>query len=187
LGFSKYKSFVKRGFQDLSIQRWEPQEFENVTHRRDKWIWRPGHFEKVHALAVNREILTQAVDDYECIIRYFSPHMEPLVVLIGDGITIHKAWNDFKAYEGDWRELPPRGQFTKVSTGPFTPVSEENLVYEMYVKSEMIHRFETEAQHYDDYNAPFICVRGCWLPPGVKVPECGRWPDDWDGWVRAIQ
>jgi hypothetical protein len=38
-------------------------------------------------------------------------------------------------------------------------------------------RFEKEEEDYKDYTALFFCVRGCWLPPGVKIPECGRWPD----------
>jgi hypothetical protein len=41
LDFSKHYSFVKPGFECLSIQRWEPQEFEDTTNRSDKWIERP--------------------------------------------------------------------------------------------------------------------------------------------------
>lgn len=79
----------------------------DVTDRSDKWIGRPRHFKKVHALAINRELLTQMIDDYECTIRHFFPRLELLVVLIDDGIVIHEAWDsDFKAYEGDWGESP---------------------------------------------------------------------------------
>lgn len=80
----------------------------------------------------------------------------------------------------------PRVQFTKVSTGPFTPVSEGNVAYETYVKREMTEHFKREEDDYEDYIAPFISVRGCWPPPGVEVPECGRWPNDWCGWACAI-
>jgi hypothetical protein len=191
LDFSTHYSFVKPELEYFSIQRWEPQEGVEISDESDKWIGRPGHFEKVHALAVNREVLTQTNDDYECIIRHFFPHLELLIVLIDDGVPIHEAWDvkedDFKAYESDWGDYPPRWEFTRASTGPFTPVSDVNVDYENYVKSRMMERFEAEGRDYKKYKAPFISVRGCWLPPGVKVRECGRWPDDWDGWVRAIQ
>jgi hypothetical protein len=66
--------------------------------------------------------------------------------------------------------------FIEASTGPFTPISSVNLDYEKYVKSQMILRFEKEQRDYKEYKAPFISVRGCWLPPGVEVLECGCWP-----------
>ena len=184
-------SFIKPEYTYLSIQRWDPQEEEEISDESDKWMGRPVHFEDVTALAINREVLTQTFDDYECIIRHFFPHVKLLIVLIDDGITIHEAWDvkegDFKAYESDWGDFCPRWNFTRASTGPFTCVSDENEDYETYVEKQMIKRFQREQDDYKDYNAPLINVRGCWLPPGVEIPECGRWPDDWDGWVRAIQ
>jgi hypothetical protein len=145
LDFSTHYSFVKPEFEYLSIQRWEPQEFEDVTDRSDKWIGRPRHFEKVHVLAVNREVLTQTIDDYECIIRHFFPYLELLVVLIDDDVVIHEAWdNDFKAYEGDWGDFQPRWEFTRASTGPFTSVSNVNVDYERYVKKQIIERLKRE-------------------------------------------
>ena len=177
LDFSTQYSFIKPEFKHLSIQRWEPYEFERVTDQSDKWIGRPRHFEKVQALAVNREVLIQTTDDYECIIRHFFPHLELLVVLIDDDVVIHEAWdNDFKTYEGDWGHFQPRWAFTRASTGPFTSVSDVNVDYERYVKKQIMERLKREKKDYKDYNAPFISVRACWLPPGAEVPECGRWP-----------
>jgi hypothetical protein len=55
------------------------------------------------------------------------------------------------------------------------------MVYETYVKREMMEYFKKEENDYEDYTTLFVNMRGCWPPPGVEVPECGRWPDDWDG------
>jgi hypothetical protein len=102
--------------------------------------------------------------------------------------VIHKAWdNDFKAHKGDWGEVSLRYQFTRVSTGPFTPVSKGNMDYEAYIKREMIEHFKKEENDYEGYIAPITSVRGCWPLPGVEVPECGRRPNDWDRWVRILQ
>jgi hypothetical protein len=190
LDFSTSYSFVRPEFRFVSVQQWEPQEEMEITDESDKWLGRPENFEKLYALAVNREVLTQTDDDYECIIRHFFPRLELLIVLIDDGIPIREAWDvkedDFKAYESDWAARQPRVEFTSSSTGPFTPVSDVNLDYEKYVKNRMVLHFQTEQRNYEEYKAPFISVRGCRLPPDVEVPECGRWPDGWEGWVRSI-
>jgi hypothetical protein len=49
----------------------------------------------------------------------------------------------------------------------------------------MKERFEREEKDYKDYITLALCVMGCWLPPGVEIPECGRWPDDWTRRVRT--
>ena len=139
-------------------------------------------------MAINREVLTQTKD--ECIIRHFLPSLKLLIVLIDDGIAIDKAWdiknNDFEVYEGDWGEFPPRWEFTRECTRPFTIVSTENMRYKEYIKMHMKKRFEREEEDYKDYTALAVCVMGCWLPPGVEVSECGRRPDNWPRNVRTL-
>lgn len=143
----------------------------------------------VSALAINREVLTQTWDDYECIIRHFFPSLKLLVVLVDDAIAIEHVWdvknNDFGGYEGDWGEFPPRWEFTRESTGPFTIVSNANMRYKEYIQMQMKRRFEREEEDYKQYTTPALYIMGCWLPPGIEIPECGRWPDDWTGWVRT--
>jgi hypothetical protein len=185
LNFSE--GFAQPNFQ-VSIKRWDSQD-EEVSDESNKWIGKPRFFEKVHTLAINREVLTQTWDDYECIIRHFFPHLKLLVVLIDDGIMIDEVWdiknNDFEAYEGDWGEFPPRWEFTRGSTGPFTVIFTENMRYKEYIEIQMEKHFKREEEDYEDYITLALCVMGCWLPPGVEIPECGRWPDDWTGWVRT--
>ena len=65
--------------------------------------------------------------------------------------------------------------------GPFSTVSPVNMRYEKYIEAEMGKRFEKEEEDYEDYTAPFFCVGGCRLPPGIKILECGRSPDGWTG------
>lgn len=172
------RGFAKR----TSVLWWDSQDENEVS---DIWIGRPRDFEKVQALAINREVLTQSTIDYQCVIRHFFPRLKLLVVLVDDEVTINAAWkirNDkFEVYEDDWRESFPRWDFTRASTGPFSPVSPMNMRYEKYIEAEMGSRFEKEERDYEDYTAPYFCVRGCWLPPGVKIPECGRWPQGWTG------
>jgi hypothetical protein len=172
-----------KGFSKRSGISWlDPHDGEGVS---DTWIGRPQDFERIQALAVNREVLTQSTSDYECVIRHFFPHLALLIVLIDDDITIEAVWkiqNDkFDVYEDDWRESFPRWDFIRASTGPFSVVSPVNMRYEKYIKAEMGKRFGKEEKDYEEYTAPFFCVRGCWLPPGVEIPECGRWPDDLTG------
>jgi hypothetical protein len=61
-----------------------------------------------------------------------------------------------------------------------------NVDYERYVKKQIMERLKREKNDYKDYNAPFISVRGCWLPPGAEVPECGRAGLDDVDWVRPL-
>ncbi|KIM93136.1 hypothetical protein OIDMADRAFT_61922 [Oidiodendron maius Zn] len=176
-----------KGFTTGSSILWsDPSDGDEDS---DIWIGRPRDFEKVQALAINREVLTQSTNDYECVIRHFFPRLELLIVLVDDGITINAAWkiqNDkFEVYEDDWRESFPRWDFTRSSTGPFSTVSPANMRYEKYIEAEMEKRFKKEERNYEDYTVPFFCVRGCWLPPGIKIPECGRWPDGWTGGARV--
>jgi hypothetical protein len=186
LDFYDNKGFDRRRFQG-SIQRWDPQD-EDVSTESNKWIGRPQSFEMVSILAINREVLTQTWDDYECIIRYFFPSLKLLVVLVDDAIAIEYVWdiksNDFEVYEGNWGEFPPYWEFIRGSTGPFTIISIENMRYKEYIEIQMEKRFKREEEDYKDYIAPSICIMGYWLPPGVDIPECGRWPDDWTGRVR---
>jgi hypothetical protein len=176
------RGFAKRS----STLWWDPQDEDDVS---DIWIGRPRDFEKIQSLAINREVLTQSTNDYQCVIRHFFPRLKLLVVLVDDGVPINAAWkirNDkFGVYEDDWRESFPRWDFTRASTGPFSTVSSVNMRYEKYIEAEMGKRFEKEEDYYDDYTTPFFCVRGCWLPPGVEIPECGRWPDGWTGGTRG--
>jgi hypothetical protein len=65
----------------------------------------------------------------------------------------------FEVYEDDWEESFPRWDFTRASTGPFTVVSAENMGYEKYIEVEMAKRFKNEEKDYEDYTAPFFCVR----------------------------
>ena len=168
------KSFTKRS----SVPCGDPRDGGDVS---DIWTGRPRGFDEVQALAINREVLTQSTNDYQCVIRHFFPHLKLLIVLVDDEVTINAAWNirndKFEVYEDDWRESFPRWDFMRASTGPFSTVSPVNRPYEKYIEAEMGKRFEKEEEDYNDYTAPFFCVRGCWLPPGVKIPECGRWPD----------
>jgi hypothetical protein len=124
-------------------------------------------------LAINREVLTQTEDDYECIIRHFFPRLKLLIVLIDDGIVIDDAWeiknNDSGVYEDDRGDSPPHWEFMRESTGPFTIVSNKNTRYKEYIEMQMAKRFEREEKDYKDYTAPALCVMGCWLPPGVEI------------------
>jgi hypothetical protein len=101
--------------------------------------------------------------------------------LIDDGVAINKAWdvenNDFKEYESDWFDYPPRRHFTEESTGPFTIVSEKNTCYKKYIEMDIEKRFKREDQDYIGYTAPALHVIGCRLSPGLKIPICGRYPD----------
>jgi hypothetical protein len=92
----------------------------------------------------------------------------------------------FEVYEGDWGEFPPRWEFTRECTGPFTIVSTENMRYKEYIEMHMKKRFEREEEDYKDYTALALCVMGCWLLSGVEIPEYGRWPDDWSRRVRTL-
>ena len=187
--FLKHLDFSRdgKGFaKHSSIPWWDHQEGDGTS---DAWIGRPRHFEKIQALAVNREVLTQSMRDYEYIIRHFFPHLGLLIDLIDDGITINAAWkiqnNKFEVYEDDWRDSFPRWDFTRASTGPFRAISAENMRYEKYTQAEMGKRFKKEEKEYEDYTASFFCVKVCWLPPGVEIPECGRWPDGWTDGTHA--
>ena len=51
------------------------------------------------------EVLTQASEDYKCIIRHFFPGLKLLIVQIDDNIVIDEEWdikdNGFGIYKGD--------------------------------------------------------------------------------------
>jgi hypothetical protein len=99
----------RRGFAKCSSILWFDQDRDEVS---DLWTGRPRNFEKVQALAINREVLTQSTNDYQFVIRHFFPRLKLLVVLVDDEIPISTAWkirNDrFEVYEDDWRESFPR-------------------------------------------------------------------------------
>lgn len=172
--------FIQPNFLE-TIERWGPiDDLYDIADGSNKWNGRPDNFDMVRTLAIHRDTLTQTNDDYECVLRHFFPRLQLLMVLIDDDVAIKKAWgvkdNDFREYEGDWGDYPPRCYFTQKSTGPFTVVSEKNRCYEEYVITDIKKRFEREEQDYKDYTAPDIRIMGCWLPPGVNIPLCGRYP-----------
>ena len=181
---------IRPGFTGY-IQRRDPHDPEDISDGSDKWIGRPQHFEDVCMLAVNREVLIQTMDDYECIIRHFFPNLQVLVVLIDDGVAIGEVWNikdnNFEIYERDWGDYPPRWEFTRACSTSFTVVSHENKHYAEFIESQMKKHFKKEEENYAGYSAPLICVMGCWLPFGKCIPDCGRWPDGWSGMVRTLR
>ena len=59
-----------------------------------------------------------------------------------------------KIYDRDWGELPPRWEFIRKSTGPFTTVSTENIRYKEYIEKQMKKHFDREEKAYEGYTAP---------------------------------
>lgn len=120
----------------------------------------------------------------------FLPNLKQLVVLIDDRIAIDKVWgiknNDFEVYKRDSGDYPPRWEFTRKCSSHFTDVSHENENYKEFIETQMEKRFKQEEEDYKGYSAPLIHVMGCWLPSGVEIPECGRWPDGWSVAVRTL-
>jgi hypothetical protein len=70
------------------------------------------------------------INDYECIIRHLFPHLELLVVLVDNGVVINEAQDNGLKLMGWMRENSPHRINSKVTTGPFTPISEGNVAYE---------------------------------------------------------
>ncbi|PMD42034.1 hypothetical protein L207DRAFT_510343 [Hyaloscypha variabilis F] len=179
------KGFADPGFD--RIRRWDQQDCRWTTWEpedgTEKWLGAPDSFEKVQALAINRELFFSTHDDCECIIRHFFPDLRMLIILIDDGIgEIEKIWGiqdgDFGPYEDDWGDFCPRWAFAMASTGPFTDVGVDNILYADYIDRDLERRFKKEEEDYEDesYLSPLIMVMGCSLPPGKKIRECGRWP-----------
>jgi hypothetical protein len=68
----------------------------------DRWIGRPQCFEHIETVAISRNLLVTAKDEYQCIIRHFSQKLRVLIVLIDDEFDIGEVWkprDEYQSYE----------------------------------------------------------------------------------------
>jgi hypothetical protein len=134
-------------------------------------------FSSIQILAVNIESFRSALGGMSVeVIRELFPNLKLLIVLIDPNFDVTKVWKfrggDLVPYWGD--EYNPFFQswaFMTASTGPFTTVQTQ---FQGSTKTWLQGRFTKEEKNYQNYVAPNIVVLGCALPPGVKIPACGR-------------
>jgi hypothetical protein len=171
--------FVKEGHRWENIRRWGNDLGYFLQVSSDKWDSRPDIFNHVRSLSINRDLFISTEDNCECIIRHFFPNLQLLILLIDDEFDIEDMWyiqnEDFKEYEDDWDDFQPRWAFTNACTGPYK-ILIQNETYGYYVDEDMEKRFKREEEDYEGYVAPLVMVMECSLPPGLKIPSCGRLP-----------
>ena len=113
----------------------------------------------------------------------FLPRLQVLVLLIDDEYDIDDMWyiqnEDFTKYEDDWGDFQPRWAFTNACTRPYK-TDIPNTTYCYYADEDMEKRFNREEEDYEGYVAPIFMVMGCSLPPGLKIPSCGRLPHGYE-------
>jgi hypothetical protein len=109
----------------------------------------------------------------------FLPNLQLLILLVDDEYDIPDFWGiyngDFKEYEDDWGDFQPRWAFTEACTGPYK-MNIQNEAYFDYIDEDTERRFKREEEDYEGYVAPLVMPMGCSLPPGLKIPSCGRLP-----------
>jgi hypothetical protein len=173
----KSRTWQDRGGQWCG-HRWFDNDVLNARNPRyGKQSKMRSFFDKIQVLAVNIESFRSVLGGMSVeVIRQLFPDLKLLIVLIDPEFDITKVWKfrgrDLVPYWGD--EYNPFFQswaFMTASTGPFTPVQTQ---FQRSTKTRLQDRFKREEKNYPDYVAPNIVVLGCSLPPGVKIPACGR-------------
>jgi hypothetical protein len=173
----KARTWQDRGGQ-WCVHRWFDNDILNTkSPRHGQQSKMRSFFCNIQVLAVNIESFRSVLGGMSVeVIRQLFPDLKLLIVLIDPEFDITKVWKfrgrDLVPYWGD--EFNPFFQswaFMTASTGPFTPVQNQ---FQRSTKTRLQDRFKREEKSYLDYVAPNIVVLGCSLPPGVKIPACGR-------------